>query len=843
MKRSVLAMAMGFVGVASAQDDGFHRIPLIGDRLPQAESSVVTDPGMRIAAFSSSRSDLVTNGPPTRRLFVHRFKSSEPLAAVTFPVTPTDAPQSNLRVSSDASGIYVMKDGIHRFDIASKTWRYVGPIAYATDLYPTQNLFILNQNERRSILAATNGHVFYTTGYGDLYDLDESTGISRAIEPFTTMRGIAKAVSPDGTRAIFYTPSSIGDAAAEGWRLVSLPSGNQIRFVPARGQSFERPYPDEVVFSDDARSLWITEFTGSREVEKRDFVDMVNGATRVPLPNDLYSISGAYGTRAVGSLSYQGETVLLDGPTGSVVATTGAAGQVAPDGGTLLYPGGTSGGLSGQYGWTDLASSRSLVLSRSVRPITASSYTTLTLSANGRVVYASRSGVPNKAFKIDLNYDKVSTLEVPGTVRESSPGGAFLYIMRFVVDTNVPMIFDPSTGIAREFVGAGEFFYDLRLIDDQTAVLAVRSNTDRVLRIQKMNLTTLERTTVASFQNGSLGSFDAVSTAAAFAGTDAAHPKSTLFYVDLATGDVRYGAPLPVGSLRRVRLTGNATTAQVQLSQVSGTYSGLYRTSDMTYRRLSPPGLMMRDGNWFYDIESGADSLTSATYLPTGQMIPLVRHLDEPVAVGPKTVRTVRLGSTDTYDAYVIRPMVPARPVLTVKVLPHRGGGIAYDAGIIPAGLENAETWVETRLDGGNWQRQTLRKGTVPAPDGAHRLELRAVDALGRISDLYQGRVVADSVRPGLGRPTFKRLSVTNYYGSTDEMWEVSGRLVGEGRVFLRVINTNFDNATETLTRLFPGPDGLYRGRAPGVNDRRNTTHARIEVIDEAGNFAATPWK
>ncbi|RYG36912.1 hypothetical protein EON81_08265 [bacterium] len=302
--------------------------------------------------------------------------------------------------------------------------------------------------------------------------------------------------------------------------------------------------------------------------------------------------------------------------------------------------------------------------------------------------------------------------------------------------------------------------------------------------------------------------------------------------------DLRTGSGLTVSTAQPYyygpRLTADGMYVAIAHTTANGEpeKTRLYRTSDGQFRRTLPYGLLLPDGKWLSDSYNG-----TLVYAETGgQVLDWIeessRSVGEPVGPKRSTFRgTVQQDEVTLGDAWRYRAIALAKPrTESLLTRPRPGGTVEIRSEFRKAGLENAATWTEYRIDGtGPWRRMKVGEATLTAPlsDGSHRIEVRAADALGRMEGHPATRtVVTDSVPP-----TFGAFSTRNESGA-----------------FFLVIQSNARGATASVT--FPnGSTQLFGGTGASGEIRcyfygfvsGQTYRVKFTLRDLAGNETVTP--
>lgn len=210
------------------------------------------------------------------------------------------------------------------------------------------------------------------------------------------------------------------------------------------------------------------------------------------------------------------------------------------------------------------------------------------------------------------------------------------------------------------------------------------------------------------------------------------------------------------------RLTGDGLklgVAEVNSDQAARPLQTLlYRLPDGKPLPSTYFGQLSADGVWVNDPHT-----KELVYLKTGARIPsgMLSNLELPgVAVGPTMVHhrlsyVLDQGSVgDVWRYQAVAVPYPMTSYFYATAGPK--GWVQLRGGFRKAGLENARTWIEYRVDGaGEWKRLKTEPEEWPTTfrlsDGAHLLEARAVDALGRReSETNPYLVVVDATPPSV---------------------------------------------------------------------------------------------
>ncbi|RYG37610.1 hypothetical protein EON81_06205 [bacterium] len=210
--------------------------------------------------------------------------------------------------------------------------------------------------------------------------------------------------------------------------------------------------------------------------------------------------------------------------------------------------------------------------------------------------------------------------------------------------------------------------------------------------------------------------------------------------VDLTTGDSMTLSPEAGFATGTPGLTADGFSIGIpNLRNGQGVKTRMHRLSDGAFRKTLPFGRILPDPNWLRD-----DTTGELVYAPTGARLPY--RLDDNVAVqgnpvGPESLTfrsTRRVGTASLGDLWRYRTVAPSLPLTeSFSAVPRPGGKLDLRATVRSAGLENADTWVEVRIDGtGTWRR--LKRDaitTLSLASGPHSLEARGADALGRYEE------------------------------------------------------------------------------------------------------------
>ncbi|RYG47972.1 hypothetical protein EON79_05850, partial [bacterium] len=169
----------------------------------------------------------------------------------------------------------------------------------------------------------------------------------------------------------------------------------------------------------------------------------------------------------------------------------------------------------------------------------------------------------------------------------------------------------------------------------------------------------------------------------------------------------------------------------------------LYDIPTGTARKtVSPGGKLTPSGEWVVNY-------SQAVYVPTGAVLnhsPRTAALGAPIGPliiygersGPRFPGSGSIPENDRgSDIARYRVPVATSPVLYGAQASAYRDQLRINAFVLPAGLETAETWIEARVNGGEWERLTFGlfdRAILPSRNGAITLELRGRDALGRTS-------------------------------------------------------------------------------------------------------------
>lgn len=189
----------------------------------------------------------------------------------------------------------------------------------------------------------------------------------------------------------------------------------------------------------------------------------------------------------------------------------------------------------------------------------------------------------------------------------------------------------------------------------------------------------------------------------------------------------------------------------------------LIRLRDGVVVKKLPFGNLFPDGQWLLDSWTG-----ELVYLKTKARQPLsidgsLYAPGEPVGPAQVAFRfQYRDGENELTlgDVWRFRAVAPSFPITRFFIaLVRAGGNVEIRGEFRQAGLENAATWTEFRVDGGAWTRMKGEMTIVKLADGPHLIEERAADALGRVEpNVSQRTVVADSVPPTVGKIAVKKV-------------------------------------------------------------------------------------
>lgn len=257
----------------------------------------------------------------------------------------------------------------------------------------------------------------------------------------------------------------------------------------------------------------------------------------------------------------------------------------------------------------------------------------------------------------------------------------------------------------------------------------------------------------------------------------------------------------------------------------------VYRLPDGKPLNSLPVGDLLPDGQWMR--EYGSSNLI---YLKTGARFrPWIEafYAVPGELVGPEmvTVRSTASNVPFTGDVWRYRLLAASYPYTEYFYATPAPGGIAeLRGGFFKAGLENAPTWLEYRVDSaGEWRRMKVAVGAVTPvklKDGTHVLEARAVDSKGRVeSSTTRSTVTTDAAPPTVGKPTITRLE-NGHYELTAPTDAASGR----------ISITKPDGVTDTYGASIV--DGVVRYTFTSTES--GTYRFRFLVQDALGNQATS---
>lgn len=366
------------------------------------------------------------------------------------------------------------------------------------------------------------------------------------------------------------------------------------------------------------------------------------------------------------------------------------------------------------------------------------------------------------------------------------------------------------------------------------AVVAVLSTLDGRARLVTIAPRTFAQREIEGANTPMLDPSEPVSFDAA-GGRVAYRSQNGIRVVDLQAG-TSWSVPLKRDRIYRVpRLTddGLHVAVGVATNDARGLETRVYRTRDGAFEGTLPFGDLLPDGQWLHD--PYRDVLVDAA---TGGSVPLglTNSLaPEGTPVGPRLLAfqdmgprldvplDVHLGNLWEYRAITI----PNPETTSFVVRPQPGGAVSISADVRQAGLENAVTWNEVRIDAvGKWLRLAPGTATLPLSEGKHTFEIRARDRLGRTGRVRTQVLTTDATPPSLGE---MGASVS---GTTAVL--SLGTDADAGSV--RVTSDNGFDVTLPAVR-----DGVALKATLGDIESGRTYRFRFTERDRIGNEAASP--
>ncbi|RYG39635.1 hypothetical protein EON81_00090 [bacterium] len=221
----------------------------------------------------------------------------------------------------------------------------------------------------------------------------------------------------------------------------------------------------------------------------------------------------------------------------------------------------------------------------------------------------------------------------------------------------------------------------------------------------------------------------------------------------------------PFTGQERARTPINEPNALLALANDRKTLSiGYSRSTDLfdipsgiVRATLPLPGTITPSGEWIVGASQVCYVPTASVFwqAPYGAQIgPLVlgSAINGPVE---DNVTKSYIGQSDRGgDIWRYRVAIPTSPLLTDARINVTRATIIVRGGVVAAGLQSAETWIEARVNGGEWQRlvpdPNLGQLALPSPDGLATVELRARDARGRTSEIEPFSIIGDLSAPVL---------------------------------------------------------------------------------------------
>ncbi|RYG49287.1 hypothetical protein EON79_01790 [bacterium] len=300
--------------------------------------------------------------------------------------------------------------------------------------------------------------------------------------------------------------------------------------------------------------------------------------------------------------------------------------------------------------------------------------------------------------------------------------------------------------------------------------------------------------------------------------------------------DLTTGASLQIPQIRDrfygPRLTSDGVYVGVAQTLANGDPEAtrVYRVSDGSLRRNLSFGELLPDGKWLSDSERG-ELIQASNGARISDTIPLDETLGG-TPVGPLrfTFRKVRR-EEGPYpgDLWRYRAVALPLPATTSHgAYPTADGHASLEATFRKAGLENASTWNEYRIDGaGGWRRiKTGTNASVQLTPGRHRIEIRAADALGRVEAVPKESYVVADFDP----PTFGAIEIVPEFGYLEIETDAFDGIAKVQRSDRPYENTYSTVRQGEILRAFIG------SIEPGV-----TYRIRFSLRDQAGNEVLTP--
>ncbi|RYG39633.1 hypothetical protein EON81_00080 [bacterium] len=229
----------------------------------------------------------------------------------------------------------------------------------------------------------------------------------------------------------------------------------------------------------------------------------------------------------------------------------------------------------------------------------------------------------------------------------------------------------------------------------------------------------------------------------------------TVAVTDGFSGQERFRVAVPT-TVNPASMT--LTTDRKTLALSDGGQTMLYDIPSGALRKTFPlGGFLLPSGQWILAYEKVMNVASGAIYPYNAQTVGLG------APVGPITMAgEVNGGSFNSSpfgvnndrgaDYWRYRISIPASPVLYDTSLELYQGYVEIRTKYLPAGLEAAETWIEARINGGDWEKITLIENAnfarIPSRNGPFVVDLRVRDALGRTSEIQSRSLVGDRVNP-----------------------------------------------------------------------------------------------
>ncbi|RYG36918.1 hypothetical protein EON81_08295 [bacterium] len=811
--------------VAGAQTLPYRRVEAVGPLLPDGYSNAM---GITDTGWSLIQTRAANLSAPSRYSYQFYFRSPEG-TLTRLPVEKGDTesdPYSDGVLSPDGEFAILrsFRNGpLVRVDRNGLAVRRYGD--HTTDSVPVaivgRNLFSINYG--------------FESGGFSVVKMDVDTGLEKEYPAPLSLSGASfYGFSSDGKRAIY------ADFTTQSY--VSMTLESRVLRSHNYGPDFQRSTLDS-----DGRYVWTVvpaAGDGNARLVRHDLISGLENDYALPTSAD-----DVYAWRATNRFLFFGTSKSLtpedtnesrdfyvfDRSNGSVkllstrqgsTAATGEANALAvsPKGNLTIFSTSAAGASDLQSNGFNQLLARStarrdtLPALTAVSPAGAETYG-FVASRNGGAVLTSRFAADQWSLRIVKEGQATQVIPTEGQAIPidvtddgtralfKSAGGKLMFwdggTMRTLDTSDSTAKIDPKTGIV--------------------VVLSQSGNARQLLRIDPVNGTSIRLDGATPMTTAD---YDVDAGRAAWKTAD------SLRIVDLATGISTVILQTP-NRFKGPRLTSDGIYVGVAQTLANGQpdQTRVYRILDGALRRNLSYGELLPDGQWLVDAEE--DELIQAS---NGARVRDSVELNEALGtpVGPvRFTQWFSNGANGRSDIWSYRAVASTLPV-TEDLIAEYGsqGWVSIVTSYRKAGLENASTWNEYRVDGaGAWTRVNPdRKPGFYLSEGPHLVEVRAVDALGRVENPPQQITVTPDFTP----PIYEQIGI---------------KVEGSGRVDFTIYT---DALWVELHIVFPdGKDKIYynsTGRLPThhyVNDlvAGQTYRAYYVLKDRAQNSVTTPKK